>query len=413
VHPNDYELAIKSMPVTDKSEMQMRRTSFCSGLIVSIVFVIAALLKFVSLPQFESQSRSWSLLANDDLRAAVTFLVPSLELIFGGCWLVGAFSRACMRGMLAMLVVFSTAYVFELATGGTPACGCLGFALAHEALANSAPAVLGKNVALFVAGCLWLRGGTALYKRGHVMATEPNTRQRAFTLIETLLVILLVGVLVSLALPAIGRARVSAQLTKSLANLRTHATTMTAYTLDFRDTHPAFTVPGSVSVVRSSAAGIAETCNYFGAASRWSIALADDYYNEAPYSDVFREPATGTSTLSYWYPCVFIADPNYYTYPLRVEDFSQLRATKTSEVRFADRKISVTGTRLWTEPRLQGRRINLMPCAFVDGHALLARREQLREPYPDDGTNLALVDHFADGLGLNHTREGVYGIDID
>jgi len=60
-------------------------------------------------------------------------------------------------------------------------------------------------------------------------------RNRAFTLIELLVVIAIIALLIGILLPAVGKARKSAQLTVSLSNLRQNALTFQFYAGDNRD----------------------------------------------------------------------------------------------------------------------------------------------------------------------------------
>jgi prepilin-type N-terminal cleavage/methylation domain-containing protein len=71
-----------------------------------------------------------------------------------------------------------------------------------------------------------------------------SPRARGFTLVELLVVIAIIGLLIGILLPALGKARDTALINQSSANLRNLVAANTSYWADFKDRQPTFTNDG-------------------------------------------------------------------------------------------------------------------------------------------------------------------------
>ena len=67
-----------------------------------------------------------------------------------------------------------------------------------------------------------------------------NSRKLGFTIIELLVVVSIIGLLLSLLIPAVGKARDGALTTQSLGNLRNLAGACGSYGADWNDRQPTF-----------------------------------------------------------------------------------------------------------------------------------------------------------------------------
>lgn len=238
---------------------------------------------------------------------------------------------------------------------------------------------------------------------------------RGFTLIETLLVVALFGILVSLLLPSLGRAKAGAQDAVSLSNMRSHAQVLAAYAGDWNDYVPAITYPrATLSVIRGG--GEVHTVPYFHAAYLWNIALADAYYEGQARLPSFEHPGfreVETTFNSYLLTASYMADPAYWNAQTRLNDGSQLGHSRLSHTVFASSKVLLTE---W-HPRdgLPFVRSDehadwLMGFAFADGRANRTRPSELVRPYPfgDGGEQPGFLPIGVYGM---HTVDGWRGRD--
>src|SRR5690606_19817690 len=94
--------------------------------------------------------------------------------------------------------------------------------------------------------------------RGEPAARPPSQTlpRSAFTLMETLVTILVIALLIAIALPALAAVRARSRTVVSLSNLRQHASAFAAYAGDWKDTLPRFIEPnGDHRLAETAATG--------------------------------------------------------------------------------------------------------------------------------------------------------------
>ena len=244
---------------------------------------------------------------------------------------------------------------------------------------------------------------------------------RAFTLIELMVTVLVIAILVGISIPAMSFVRNRAKEAVSFSNLRTHAQAITAYTTDNSDSFPYFTVPGELVEIDNPPILVAHL-QYFDMHRVWHLGLAWDYYSLNHTAEIFRSPRTrepGDLDLvfaDYFYPCAFIARPEYWTAEGRMEGTSQWVGTSTHQVRYSSAKAVMVESRPYLdEVRVPADVLRTsLPMAFVDGSAeALGVQSRIYGYEKGDGyinSQYGAVHYinFLDGL---HTVRGVEGRD--
>lgn len=326
-----------------------------------------------------------------------------LVLVFGF-----GFLRAALRAGTALLLVFSLAYSVQAYVAQPPACGCAGILMDFQEFRLSAP----SHLALLGLLILAMSFGQFSYRSVSEVPVIPHARREAgYTLIETLLVLVIVSLLAALTIPRIAAVRKLADRAVSLSNLRSHAAMFTQYDSDYKDTMPCFIDPlATKGVIRGG--NLILTCAYFDQTLYWNIPMSDLYYQLSPRAGVFARPRRQVDyATDYWYSSSFLADPSFWVPETRTGP-SQWGPVRLSDVRFPSRKaMFFTGFAYWDEDHNDRRRNPTAEIALSDGSALAVKSSSLTAPYYQGEGNWP-GSRFPYGIAAMHTPEGVRGRDI-
>jgi prepilin-type N-terminal cleavage/methylation domain-containing protein len=232
--------------------------------------------------------------------------------------------------------------------------------------------------------------------------------RNGFTLIETILVVVLVALLLSLILPSLQNTKKLAGGARSSSNLRSHASVLAVYAADYDDLFPYLTDPKATrSVVRCESAGIAVSILYFEASRYWRIGLADSYYQGAWNSSAFFTPyRVGEGRAEYLLSCTTIADPRYYSSEEAQAPPQNLRPVRGTEVHFPSAK-GLLVEHSFALPSVSPR------VAFGDGSASVLQQDRfLAGLRSGDGLFWNFTLHYPNREPICHTVNGVRGRDV-
>lgn len=130
---------------------------------------------------------------------------------------------------------------------------------------------------------------------------------RAFTIIELLVVVSIIALLVGILLPAIGKARDQAQLSRSQANIKQISTAVATYAAEFGDRQPTW-INDNISTYGNNAT--AAFTNYAAQANDENhpgMMLGWGRNGNNPTIWFFGPPPGANSTVTYFQPIVFQA----------------------------------------------------------------------------------------------------------
>lgn len=236
--------------------------------------------------------------------------------------------------------------------------------------------------------------------------STPDSPRRAFTLLESVLVVLLIGLVTSLLLPTLSAARERARDTASLANLRTHSQVLAAYAADWDDYYPAFADPDATySIVRGC--GRSHTFRYFESVAFWTFALCEGYYDRTPeHASLIHPGQRGEGILhtNYLLSSAFYAAPSYWNESTRLSGTRQWGPSRLSSVVFNSSKavaVEIHPTRGFPHRAVRSG----VGLAFADSSAGRFAGPELQQPYPHGDAWIPV------GIFGMHTIDGWAGRD--
>ncbi len=374
--------------------------------------LLAGISKCIDQNSFRAAMATWTVLPEWSIDPLAIF-VPALEIGLAMLWLLGLSRFVVGMCLGTLLLTFASFYAIELARGGTPKCGCISQIMLMKQLNAEGHWVIARNLTLagsFFAGSRWPR---CQLERTELPQPSPAAT-RGFTLIETLVVISIIAVLIALAMPALSKMRARAQYSKSLANLRTHVQAITAYTIDWKDSHPHFADPTRAkSSFHSACFDDGEgTIYYFNQAETWHLVLGPTYYGGCGSSafiapELLAQGQRSGSISQYIFACVFQAAPEFWRRSTQVGP-SQWRNTRSHEVSFPDKRSLIWASHPWdyqfTLENIPKSRLGFVDGSAADVPSLLGGRDEFSGcagPYEGgvhSGATYAPAMHSLDGV---------------
>ena len=247
--------------------------------------------------------------------------------------------------------------------------------------------------------------------------------RRAFTLIEILVAIGIIGVLIAIIAPALRGARGAARETVCLVNLKTCHADMQTY-LDAEGEYP-FLPADEWYALSPPPGGSMHTGTHWDHATLWPSALMElapwpEHYaawvcpgsprtaGEPWIADPNDPRSLGDGRCSYALSDALRADPRLW-YPGTTGDpealIAYLRPVRPHEVRSTAGKVLFYDAEMaHMDPLASEQKKDARPVGFVDGHAAIKRVSESTEPAPNP---------LAEGRAtrLHDTPRGAHGVD--
>lgn len=243
--------------------------------------------------------------------------------------------------------------------------------------------------------------------------------RRGFTIIETVIVTALAGLLVALLLPSLGSVKHQAVNMGEISKLRQHAMVFRSYATDYRGWYPYFADPKATQHVVRCGGYVAIFDHYFDQKRWWNFALGDGYYDGACLGERFWDPREGGTTYwsAYRYSASFLARPEFWNEKTRTGP-SQWRAVRDADVLLPSRKAVVVHSGAWVRTNYSLDSYPFPPLTkiffgLVDGGAGLYERSELGPWYPrGEGDWPGSSPSGNWGKPGIHTMDGARGFDL-
>ncbi|MEZ6317219.1 MAG: prepilin-type N-terminal cleavage/methylation domain-containing protein [Phycisphaerales bacterium] len=389
----------------------LARPSAATGIVfvVAAVFAWGAIMKALHPDAFGVVV--WRVLAGAVTPAAavvIGLLIACAEVALATALVFDREKGVWLRVSAALLGLFCIVLVRLSFLDDAPGCGCLSAPGVHGSGFEFAVGIV-RNVAL-----LWMifliESPRRFWARSH-----PGRGARAFALVELLVVIAVIAVVLSVALPALGHALSTSRSHRLAAQERQVFAALEMYVTDAGESYPYFGVRGDPYGGMTIGEQVLDQGDYFQTQRwYWATVLVPGYVPErSALEPAGREEALrrrglgGLIGASAMLTSTVAADPSFFTPGPKDPGWSlgRFRGVRRTELRFPSAKgvlVSFYGGP-GGEAELVGERGGY-PLIFGDGSGGLFTREELDRMPTVDRAPLAV-------LGVHATPDGIAGRD--
>lgn len=382
------------------------------------VILVAGLAKISDVHAFAEVLKSWTIIPSG-ARYGISLAVPLMEIAIGGACLLGLWRESMRLVAIVFMVFVTSAYALESAISQPPSCGCFGKLLGWAASHEGVWLVVGRNVAVIgLLAAPWLLATSKrVFGAGATGRTSRPATSRGFTLIETIVVLVLVALLVSLLMPSLSKLRAFGSSARALSDLRSHAQIASVYSSDFRGMFPCIADPAYTTTILTIPDDKVAV-EYFDQRLFWYFGLAPGYYGGNYRSSSFFAPSQSgyVPGHAYDYSISLVARPEFWNSTTRME-FGQFAATRVDEVLYPSAKSIYLNLweSYWGRANFSDRNAKGFPVesSFCDGSASAVMVEQFTSPMPSgEGPLSSPYARVHLGLIGVHTINGVRGRDV-